>query len=91
MPELNSIVADRFRAVLAYRHISVIEYAELTKQSRDAANRRINGIIPLTLSDLHDFCEVTGYEPYELLQPEFVLKPVAHAMGSQALAGKEAE
>ena len=75
MPELNSIVADRFRAVLSSQHISITEYAELTGQSRDAANRRVNGTIPLTLADLYDFSKVSGYEPYELLKPEFVLKP----------------
>lgn len=75
--DLNSIVSDRFRAVLSSQHISIAEYAKRTGQSRDAANRRINGNVPLSLADLNEFCTVTGYKPYELLQEEFVLKPLA--------------
>ncbi|PLS26001.1 hypothetical protein [Bifidobacterium parmae] len=82
MPELNQIVADRMKSSLTSLHLSVKDYATRAGQSYEAAKRRINGDIPLTLTDLQDFCAVTGYRPCELLEDEFVLKP------SSALAGK---
>lgn len=55
------------------------------------ASRRLNCKSRFTLHDVHKFSELTGYSPVDLVDDEFVLKPVAHAVGSQALAGKEAE
>lgn len=82
MQELNQLVADRMKASLTSLHMSLKDYSVQAGQSYEASKRRVNGEVPLTLSDLEGFCRVTGYKPSELLEDEFVLKPAA-------LAGRE--
>ncbi|PJM79974.1 hypothetical protein CUU80_02235 [Bifidobacterium scaligerum] len=74
MPELNQVVADRMKSSLTSLHISIRDYASKAGLGYEAAKRRVNGEIPLTLSDIQIFCKVTGYKPSELLENKFVLK-----------------
>lgn len=76
---LNSIVSERFRAILSAQQISVEDYAKETGRTREAARRRLNGSIPISLADLDEFCSITGYKPNEILQEQFILKPSTEA------------
>ncbi|KAB5608381.1 hypothetical protein [Bifidobacterium jacchi] len=80
---LETRFTDRARAVLASQGISVSEYAEKTGQTFDMASRRLNGKVKVSITDLANFAELTGYDPCEFLEDEFVLKPAV-------LAGREA-
>lgn len=73
MTKLSEQAAARIRAVMAARKISVADYAKQTGQSVDVVSRRINGKVDLSLTDIETFAKLTGYQPGDLLNDQFVL------------------
>ena len=58
---------------MAAQKISVADYAKQTGQSVDVVSRRINGKIDLSLTDVETFAKLTGYQPGDFLNDQFVL------------------
>ena len=73
MTKLSEQAAARVRAVMAARKISVADYAKQTNQSADVVSRRINGKVDLSLTDIETFANLTGYQPSDFLNDQFVL------------------
>ena len=73
MTKLSEQAAARIRAVMAARKISVADYAKQTRQSVDVVSRRINGKVDLSLTDIETFAKLTGYQPGDFLNDQFVL------------------
>ena len=73
MTKLSEQAAARIRAVMAARKISVADYAKQTNQSADVVSRRINGKVDLSLTDIETFAKLTGYQPGDFLNDQFVL------------------
>lgn len=71
---LNDMVASRIRAILSSRHLTFADYANQIGMGLGAICRRLNGDVPITLTDLAEFAKSTGYTPAELVADEFVLK-----------------
>ena len=68
MTKLSEQTAARIRAVMAARKISVADYAKQT-----VVSRRINGKVDLSLTDIETFAKLTGYQPGDFLNDQFVL------------------
>lgn len=77
--ELEERFTQRARAILAAQGITISEYAAKTGQSFDMASKRLNNKAKISITDLSNFAALTGYSPTELLDDEFVLKPLALA------------
>lgn len=73
MTKLSEQAAARIRAVMAAQKISVADYAKQTGQSVDVVSRRINGKVDLSLTDIETFANLTGYQPGDFLNDQFVL------------------
>ena len=73
MTKLSEQAAARIRAVMAARKISVADYAKQTNQSADVVSRRINGKVDLSLTDIEAFANLTGYQPSDVLNNQFIL------------------
>ena len=73
MTKLSEQAAARIRAVMAARKISVADYAKQTGQSVDVVSRRINGKVDLSLTDIETFAKLTGYQPSDFLNDQFIL------------------
>lgn len=73
MTKLSEQAAARIRAVMAAQKISVADYAKQTGQSVDVVSRRINGKVDLSLADVETFAKLTGYQPGDFLNDQFVL------------------
>lgn len=80
MTKLSEQAAARIRAVMAARKISVADYAKQTNQSADVVSRRINGKVDLSLTDIETFAKLTGYQPGDFLNDQFVLGVQQEAM-----------
>ena len=72
MTKLSEQAAARIRAVMAARKISVADYAKQTNQSADVVSRRINGKVDLSLTDIEAFANLTGYQPSDFLNNQFI-------------------
>ncbi len=44
-----------------------------TNQSADVVSRRINGKVDLSLTDIEAFANLTGYQPSDFLNNQFIL------------------
>ena len=73
MTKLSEQAAARIRAVMAAQKISVADYAKQTGQSVDVVSRRINGKVDLSLTDVETFAKLTGSQPGDFLNDQFVL------------------
>lgn len=73
MTKLSEQAAARIRAVMAAQKISVADYAKQTGQSVDVVSRRINGKVDLSLADVETFAKLTGYQPGDFLNNQFIL------------------
>lgn len=73
MTKLSEQAAARIRAVMAAQKISVADYAKQTGQSVDVVSRRINGKVDLSLADVETFANLTGYQPGDFLNNQFIL------------------
>lgn len=73
MTNLSNQAAARIRAVMAAQKISVADYAKETNQSVDVVSRRINGKVDLSLKDIETFANLTGYQPGDFLNDQFIL------------------
>lgn len=80
MTKLSEQAAARIRAVMAAQKISVADYAKQTNQSADVVSRRINGKVDLSLTDIEAFAKLTGYQPGDFLNDQFVLGVQQEAM-----------
>ena len=70
MTKLSEQAAARIRAVMAARKISVADYAKQSNQSADVV---INGKVDLSLTDIEAFANLTGYQPSDFLNNQFIL------------------
>lgn len=70
---IDTLVAQRVRAVQAANHLTVEETAKALRLSRNAAGQRLNGRHPFSLKELDLFAQATGYSREDFLADDFML------------------